>query len=45
MLDEKWTGTKNDRREMKTLKLEQVLKVSVLYFLLALLTTVAAQFR
>lgn len=28
MVDQKWTGTAADRSEMKTLKLEQVLKVS-----------------
>jgi hypothetical protein len=29
MLEEKWTGTDNDRREMKALRLEQVVRVSV----------------
>jgi hypothetical protein len=29
MIDPKWTGTENDRHDMKKLKLEQVLRVSV----------------
>jgi hypothetical protein len=49
MLDPKWTGTDLDRREMQTLNLQQVVRVSslnhVLYFDKALLTTAAAQFR
>jgi hypothetical protein len=46
MLDPKWTGTENDRRDMRTLKLEQVLRVSaVLCFSLTLLTTAVAQFQ
>jgi hypothetical protein len=30
MLDAKWTGTEIDRREMRTLKLQQVVRVSAL---------------
>jgi hypothetical protein len=46
-MDAKWTGTDIDRRDMRMLKLEQVVRVSaVLYFsLLALLTIAVAQFR
>jgi hypothetical protein len=53
MLDPRWTGTDFDRREMRTLKLEQVVRVSLIpsnqtfaisiCAALALLTTDAAQ--
>jgi hypothetical protein len=46
MLDAKWTGTDIDRREMRTLNLEQVVRVSTLdpYFS-GNVDTAAAQFR
>ena len=37
-LDPKWTGTEADRRDMKTLKLDQVVKVSPSNALLSLLS-------
>jgi hypothetical protein len=49
MLDQKWTGTDADRRDMRTLNLEQVLRVRDAqirpFSALALLTTAAAQFQ
>jgi hypothetical protein len=50
MLDPKWTGTDIDRRDMRTLNLQQVVRVSPLQHVLhfsepALLTAAAAQFR
>src|SRR5437868_1369600 len=50
MVDAKWMGTEADRREMRTLNLKQVVRVSALHHILyrsspALLTAAAAQFR
>ena len=52
MIDTKWTGTDFDRREMRTLNLQQVVRVSVLADTLLMLllpltslTTVTAQLR
>ena len=33
MIDSKWTGTEFDRREMQTLNLQQVVRVSTLEYI------------
>jgi hypothetical protein len=49
MVDQEWMGTDIDRREMRTLNLEQVVRVSARkpsrYLSPAVLTAAAAQFR
>jgi hypothetical protein len=44
MLDPKWTGTAVDRREMRTLQLDQVVRVSALLTFPSVLTAAQRNF-